>query len=226
MIYEKLLKARSKFLTMEVKKSGHNKFAGYTYFELQDIVPAATKLCDEFKFIGLVSFDVEVAKMTLIDIEDGTQAVITSPMGAANLKGAHEIQNIGACESYQRRYLWLAALDIIEHDALDSTTGHKDNKPGADTIEAMHKAVKYLIVAPDGKMLAEAASAAEAQRKFNEIADKLCKANLSTADKAEKIKSFWAANQKMIDSLSPADKMKMVVTNGDRLNVLNKEAAE
>ena len=44
-------------------------------------------------------------------------------MGTANLKGCHEVQNIGACETYQRRYLYTTALSISEHDALDATTG-------------------------------------------------------------------------------------------------------
>ena len=44
-------------------------------------------------------------------------------MGSAALKGCHEVQNIGAVETYQRRYLWVAALEIVEHDALDATTG-------------------------------------------------------------------------------------------------------
>jgi hypothetical protein len=48
---------------------------------------------------------------------------IESPMGSASLKGCHEVQNIGAVETYQRRYLWVAALEIVEHDALDATTG-------------------------------------------------------------------------------------------------------
>ena len=33
------------------------------------------------------------------------------------------MQNIGAVETYQRRYLWVTAMEIVEHDALDSTTG-------------------------------------------------------------------------------------------------------
>jgi len=225
-VHKKLMQARIALQAAEIKKSGHNKFAGYSYFELGDFIPVINSIFADLSMCGLISYGAEVATLTITDTDTNEHLVITSPMSTAALKGCHEVQNLGAVQTYIRRYLWVTAMEIIEHDALDSTTGHKDNKPGADTIEAMHKAVKYLIVAPDGKMLAEAASAAEAQRKFNEIADKLCKANLSTADKAEKIKSFWAANQKMIDSLSPADKMKMVVTNGDRLNVLNKEAAE
>jgi hypothetical protein len=67
--------------------------------------------------------------MHIVDVEDGTQVIIHSPMGSANLKGCHEIQNIGACETYSTRYLWTAALCIVEHDALDATTGKSEPAP-------------------------------------------------------------------------------------------------
>jgi len=60
--------------------------------------------------------------------------IIHSPMGSANLKGCHEIQNIGACETYSTRYLWTAALCIVEHDALDATTGKTEPAPRAKFI--------------------------------------------------------------------------------------------
>jgi hypothetical protein len=44
-------------------------------------------------------------------------------MGSAALKGCHEVQNIGAVETYQRRYLWVTAMEIVEHDVLDAVTG-------------------------------------------------------------------------------------------------------
>jgi len=31
------------------------------------------------------------------------------------------VQNIGAVETYQRRYLWGTAMEIVEHDAIDSS---------------------------------------------------------------------------------------------------------
>jgi len=31
------------------------------------------------------------------------------------------VQNLGAVQTYLRRYLWVAALEIVEHDALDSS---------------------------------------------------------------------------------------------------------
>jgi hypothetical protein len=48
--------------------------------------------------------------------------VIASPMAGAELKGAHPIQNLGAVETYQRRYLWMTAMEIVEHDAIDSSS--------------------------------------------------------------------------------------------------------
>jgi len=46
-------------------------------------------------------------------------------MAEANLKGAHPIQNLGAVLSYQRRYLWMAALEIVEHDIIDASPNNE-----------------------------------------------------------------------------------------------------
>jgi hypothetical protein len=54
-------------------------------------------------------------------------------MGSAALKGCHEVQNIGAVETYQRRYLWVTAMEIVEHDALDATVG-KDAPKSAKSV--------------------------------------------------------------------------------------------
>jgi hypothetical protein len=50
-------------------------------------------------------------------------------MSTAALRGCHEVQNLGAVQTYIRRYLWVAALEIVEHDALDATTGRKGDAP-------------------------------------------------------------------------------------------------
>ena len=47
-------------------------------------------------------------------------------MAEANLKGTHPIQNLGAVETYQRRYLWMTAMEIVEHDILDASTGYEE----------------------------------------------------------------------------------------------------
>jgi hypothetical protein len=49
-------------------------------------------------------------------------------MADANLKGCHPIQNLGAVISYIRRYLYVSALEICEHDAIDSSAPLKEEK--------------------------------------------------------------------------------------------------
>jgi hypothetical protein len=122
-VFSKLNEARIKLQNTELSKSGHNKFAGYKYFELGDFLPAVQEIFAGLGLCGVVSYTAEFASLTIVDIDDNSNIVITSPMGSAALKGCHEVQNIGAVETYQRRYLWVTAMEIVEHDALDSSEG-------------------------------------------------------------------------------------------------------
>lgn len=122
-VHKKLMEARIKLQNTKLEKSGHNKFAGYTYFELGDFLPTVQQIFQNVGLCGVVSYATDVATLTITDIEDGTTVAVTSPMAEANLKGCHPIQNLGAVETYTRRYLWVTAMEIVEHDALDSTTG-------------------------------------------------------------------------------------------------------
>jgi hypothetical protein len=128
-VYQKLNAARNKFHNTEIKKSGHNKFAGYKYFELGDFIVPALSIFDEVGLTSIISFGKESADMRIINTDKPEEMiVIESPMSSAALKGAHEIQNLGAVQTYLRRYLWVAALEIVEHDALDSSKPVEDKK--------------------------------------------------------------------------------------------------
>ena len=122
-VYKKLIDARLRLQAKPMKKSGHNKFAGYQYFELGDFLPEIQKIFNEVGLVDTISFTADMAEMNIYDVEDGSFVTFTSPMGSAALKGCHEVQNIGACETYQRRYLYVTAMAIVEHDALEATTG-------------------------------------------------------------------------------------------------------
>ena len=126
MVHKKLMQARIMLQNAPLKKSGHNKFAGYSYFELGDFIPTINSIFNEVGLCGVVSYDSEIASLTITDIDDGTNIIITSPMADANLKGCHPIQNLGAVETYTRRYLWVTAMEIVEHDALDSSAPIKE----------------------------------------------------------------------------------------------------
>lgn len=137
-IYQKLNAARERFHSTELKKTGYNSFAKYYYFELGDFLIPALKIFNEHGLCAIISFDKDNANMCIVDMEKPDSTItISSPMGSAALKGCHEVQNIGAVETYQRRYLWVAALEIVEHDALDATTG--SDKPKALVIPASPK---------------------------------------------------------------------------------------
>jgi hypothetical protein len=126
MVHKKLMNARMALQSMQLKKSGHNKFAGYQYFELGDFLPQINEIFHSIGLCGVISYTKDYADLTITDVDDGTCIVVTSPMVEANLKGAHAIQNLGAVETYQRRYLWMTAMEIVEHDALDSSAPIKD----------------------------------------------------------------------------------------------------
>jgi hypothetical protein len=127
-VHKKLMDARILLQQAPLKKSGHNKFAGYSYFELGDFLPTINQIFAKVGLCGVVSFDKELATLTITDTDDSTEIKLTSPMAEANLKGCHPIQNLGAVETYTRRYLWVSAMEIVEHDALDSSAPLKEDK--------------------------------------------------------------------------------------------------
>lgn len=130
-VYQKLNAARKEFHSMEIKKSGENKFAGYKYFELGDFIIPALTIFEKLGLTGVVHFGKETAQLAIINTEKPEEVIVfASPMSEANLKGCHPVQNLGAVQTYIRRYLWVAALEIVEHDAVDSSEG------AAPTIDA------------------------------------------------------------------------------------------
>jgi hypothetical protein len=129
-IYQKLTEARAKFLAMPVKKSGINRFAKFEYFELSDIVPVKTAIFQELGLCDVIVFSDESAVLTLHNI-DNTDEVIafSTPIKVQAVNGMNEMQAIGASETYARRYLYQAVLDIVEADTFDATMGSEGSAP-------------------------------------------------------------------------------------------------
>lgn len=123
-IYEKLSEARLRFLSSGAKKSGRNTFAKYDYFELSDILPVINRAARDLGFCCLVRFGKEDATLEIVDSSKPEDRIVfTSPMATAELKGCHPAQNLGAAQTYIRRYLYLTAFEICECDGLDATAG-------------------------------------------------------------------------------------------------------
>lgn len=124
-LFEKIQAVRVELRHTPLKMSGKNKFANYEYMELDDFLPTLNILMDKHKMTAIASFTREKATLTAINCEKPEETyTIESPFGTADLKGCHEVQNIGAVETYQRRYLYQAMFDIAESDGLNKSQGN------------------------------------------------------------------------------------------------------
>ena len=123
-IFEKIQTVRVKLAEDGLKKGKKNEYAGYTYYELGDFLPRIMQLCSEHKIFPVVSFTAETATLTVYDCEKPEAKVeITTPMSTAQLKACHPVQNLGAVQTYLRRYLYIAMFEIVESDKIEASTG-------------------------------------------------------------------------------------------------------
>lgn len=130
-VFQKLAVARGRFIEAPVQKSGINRFAEYKYFELSDIVPPALSIFADLGLLFNVSFTNEEAIGTLINVDKPEETIeFKSPMRDLEVKGMNAIQALGGTETYQRRYLYMVCLDIVEADAFDATQGKPDPETG------------------------------------------------------------------------------------------------
>ena len=133
-VYQKLLKARTMFLASNTQKSGKNMHLAFKYFELDDIVPIATKIFEEVGLISLVSFVENSARMMIANVDNPEETVVfTAPLvQLSENKGTNAVQAFGSTVTYYRRYLYMIALDICEPDEIDA--GLKNNPTPAPTV--------------------------------------------------------------------------------------------
>jgi hypothetical protein len=149
-IYEKLNEVRCKLQGASLKKSGRNKFANFSYYELADFLPTVNTLCLESKLIALFSLTESCAVLTVVDAEKPEDRIeFTSPIVNVELKGSLAIQGIGATHTYMKRYLYMNAFELVEADALDAVSGKTNGKLMVDMnsivdLKSLNKAFYYL----------------------------------------------------------------------------------
>ena len=130
-IYQKLLKARAMFLEADVKKTGKNMHLSFKYFELEDIVPTATRIFGEVGIVPLVNFTSDVATMNIINTDNPEESVpfvapfnqIAPIVSNTGKQATNEMMALGSSITYMRRYLYMIALDICESDGIDANAG-------------------------------------------------------------------------------------------------------
>lgn len=227
-VYQKLLKARATFLNSEVTKSGKNMQLAYKYFELDDIVPIATKIFEDVGLISLVSFEGENAVMRILNTDNPEETVsFTAPfitlepiVSSTGKKATNEMQALGSSITYMRRYLYMIALDICEPDEIDS--GLKANTP-APTVTPTPVAAPVakpttpapINLAPSEKPLTNAdGNASEIQiKQLKEVLKKLKDADPTKEEMITKI----AIETKGFTVISKADCETLTVKIGEML---------
>ena len=141
-VYQKLIGAREQFLNSDIQKTGKNMHLSFKYFELDDIVPTATRIFSNMGIIGIVNFTADTATMNIVNTENPEESItfiapfnqlepIVSSTGA---KATNEMQALGSSITYMRRYLYMIALDICESDSIDANLGKgkSDSAPAAE----------------------------------------------------------------------------------------------
>ena len=121
-IYEKLQECRVGLHKKDLKKTGENKFSKYMYFELGDFLPQTMEIMAKHKLFSQFKFEMEKASLLIVNTEKpDEQLLFESPSVIAELKGGNPIQNIGAAQTYMRRYLYMMALELTDADVVNQT---------------------------------------------------------------------------------------------------------
>ena len=155
-IYEKLTNARLDLQKKNLKKSGLNKYAGFSYYELGDFLPAVIEICKAYKLTTSVHFNNELASLKIINSENPEEVVETTmPVAGLTLKGAHEIQNLGGVQTYITRYIFMNAFCIVENDYYDSVIGKEEFEKNQLIDEINDMCKKKLNGGTDKKKLVE-----------------------------------------------------------------------
>lgn len=125
-VYQKFFKAKQLLLKKQLSKSGKNPSQRYTFFELADIVPAIEDVLGETELLAIFTFTSNTALLKIVNIDDSADSItFEAPMkDLSDLQygtvAANVIQTYGAELTYMRRYLLLAAFNLIEQDQVDN----------------------------------------------------------------------------------------------------------
>lgn len=128
-VYGKLIEARIRFRETGIKKKGVNRYAEFDYFRLDEIIPVKQEIFRDLGLADVITFGNEVATLTIFNVDNPEESIdFMSQLAPDESMIKNPIQKVGAVQTYVRRYLYLLALDIIESDGIEETTG-KDEDP-------------------------------------------------------------------------------------------------
>lgn len=121
---ESIIKIRVDLQNSKIKKSGMNKFAGFSYYELSDFLPKLNELMMENGVNDVFTIDGELCSLNLLKgAESNTYEIpftqFSTPLNKSGLPSMQDIQYLGALNTYYKRYLYLNAFGITDGEVID-----------------------------------------------------------------------------------------------------------
>lgn len=117
-VMKKLQKSRVDWQSKPRKKSGFNKFQNFKYFVLKDILPTVNEIFNKNGLYSQYNLTKDYAELIITDSSTGDYLTYRIPVQKLDNP---TMQNIGAINTYSKRYLYMNALEIEEdEDELDS----------------------------------------------------------------------------------------------------------
>jgi hypothetical protein len=142
-VHTRMALIKAELSRCKIPKSGKNKFSGFVYHELTDFMPFINELNAKH---GVNTFPKFLKKegicvLTVVNAFDSTDKYdVVIPFEEAQMlaKGGEPsvvdaIQRMGSTITYNRRYLYMSAYDIVESDGVDALPQGDDKNPPKQT---------------------------------------------------------------------------------------------
>lgn len=134
-LYQKVAKIKGEMSSMKFSKTGRNSFTKFNYFQLDDFEPTLEKLCSQYGVVTYFQFALDAARMVVVDADSPADKIeVDSPVDVSFGKTSTKMQDIGAMQTYARRYLFMSFFGITESDFLDEVAG-SDTPKSEDDVE-------------------------------------------------------------------------------------------
>ena len=112
-VMKKLQKSRVDWQSKPRKKSGFNKFQNFKYFVLKDILPTVNEIFNKNGLYSQYNLTKDYAELIITDSSTGDYLTYRIPVQKLDNP---TMQNIGAINTYSKRYLYMNALEIEEDE--------------------------------------------------------------------------------------------------------------
>ena len=145
-ILKKIAIIQRNLMSKDIPKSGYNKFAGFNYHELEDLLPPITRECFDQELILLFDFTESEAILKITNWNDAKDFIpYTVPMPEIREmnKKMNIMQSEGSYITYLKKYLLVNAFLIMEK----STVGQI---PFEDNSKSIAKEEKQSTAVSDG----------------------------------------------------------------------------